>query len=147
MRKAQRMAFTQVKAGGRYHCGFHGKSTPWTQCGRQRKRGLETHKKRKTQQVLWFQSWDPGSNFTRGSWRGQQWPHQEGPCTHQAVEDGQCSASFTQTLADFYGREWNNLVHVFQRVFWRNVGRWTRRGMKVKASAVACRKWSRCEHV
>lgn len=40
---------------------------------------------------------------------------------HQAVEDGQGSASFKQTLADFYGREQNNLVHVFQRAFWRNV--------------------------
>lgn len=44
----------------------------------------------------------------------------KGP-VHQAVEDGQGSASFKQTLADFYGREQNNLVHVFQRAFWRNV--------------------------
>ena len=54
--EAQKDGIYPGEGGGRYHCGFHRKSTAWTKCGRQSKRGLETHKKKRIQQVLGLKS-------------------------------------------------------------------------------------------
>ena len=118
--EAQKDGIYPGEGGGRYHCGFHRKSTAWTKCGRQSKRGLETHKKKGVQQVLGLKSGTTGVILQEAA-GGVSSGHIRKGLVHQAVEDGQCSASFKQTLADFYGREQNNLVHVFQRAFWRNV--------------------------